>query len=160
MDSNTILRTTSILGLSSSLFVSGVSFSQSYLTIPLFIGLPQETTTPLFKDLYYSGAKLIVPLALTSTLSTATAAYLDVEKRTGYAVAAAATVSILPFTAAVMFKCIHRLIAIADDAKVREKTQPGEVDGLLNQWKWMNFVRAGLSGVGGVVGLLVYSGIL
>ncbi len=71
MDSNTILRTTSILGLSSSLFVSGVSFSQSYLTIPLFIGLPQETTTPLFKDLYYSGAKLIVPLALTSTLSTA-----------------------------------------------------------------------------------------
>ncbi|KIW20370.1 hypothetical protein PV08_00945 [Exophiala spinifera] len=160
MDSTTVLRATSFLGVSSSIWLSGISFSQSYLTIPLLVGIPSETSTALFKDLYYSGAKLIVPLALTSTLSTATAAYLDAEKRAGYAVAAAATISILPFTAAVMFPCIHRLIAIADDAKVREKTQPGEVAGLLTQWKWMNYVRAGLSGVGGVVGLLVYSGSL
>ncbi|KAL6243143.1 hypothetical protein RBB50_009694 [Rhinocladiella similis] len=160
MDSKTILRATSFLGLSSSIWVSGISFSQSFLTIPLLLGLPSETSTPIFKDLYYSGATLIVPLAVTSALSTATAAYLDAEKRTGYAVAAVATISILPFTAAFMFKCIHRLIAIADDAKIREKTQPGEVDGLLTRWKWMNFVRAGMSGIGGVVGLLVYSGTL
>ncbi|KAK5195585.1 hypothetical protein LTR99_002111 [Exophiala xenobiotica] len=160
MDSNTILQTTSFLGFTSSIWLSGIYYSQSHLTIPLLYALAEDTSASIFQGLYYSGAKLIVPIVLTSVLSSGTSAYLDREKRVPYAIAALATIGTLIWTRAVMMGGIERLIALANKERLREKMQPGEVVKLLKQWRWMNMVRAALAGIGGIVGLLGASGIL
>ncbi len=158
MDNTNILRTSALLGLSSSFWLSGIYFSASQLTLPLLYRLPAETSTNIFTELYYRGAQTIVPLALLSTLSTGLSAYLDPERRSGYAVAATATISSLAWTAAFMSGTINRLIAISKDANLQEKAGPsGEVEMLLRRWKWMNNVRAGLCAVGGLLALLVAS---
>ncbi|KAK7894139.1 hypothetical protein LTR67_006842 [Exophiala xenobiotica] len=161
MDSNTILQTTSFLGFTSSIWLSGIYYSQSHLTIPLLYDLAEDTSASIFQDLYHSGAKLIVPIVLTSVLSSGTSAYLDSEKRVPYAIAALATIGTLIWTRTVMMGGIERLIALAkNEPRLREKMQPGEVVELLKQWRWMNMVRAALAGIGGIVGLLGASGIL
>lgn len=160
MDRVDILKATSLVGLSSSIWLSGIYFGSSHLTVPLLFGLPVETSTAAFKKLYYSGAATVVPLALLSTLSHGVAGYLDEEKRVGYAIAATSTIATLAWTAAAMAGLNDKLIAIAGDKKAREDVRPAEADKLLRQWQWMNMVRAVLAGVGGVVGLLVTSRIL
>ncbi len=160
MDSNTVLRTTSFLGLTSSIWLSGIYYSQSHLTIPLLYDLAGDTSASIFQDLYYSGAKLIVPLVITSVLCSGTSAYLDRKRRVRYAIAALATIGTLAWTRAVMMGGIQRLIALANEPLLREKMQPGEVVELLKQWRWMNMVRAALAGIGGIVGLLGMNGTL
>ncbi|KAI1622390.1 hypothetical protein EDD37DRAFT_634898 [Exophiala viscosa] len=157
MDRIDVLKATSLVGLTSSLWLSGIYFGSSQLTVPLLFGLPVETSSAAFKDLYYSGAKTVVPLALLSTVATGVAGYLDPEKRVGYAIAAVSTIGTLAWTRAAMVGNIDRLLAIADDKKVKEKVRTEEMDQLLKQWQWMNSVRAVLAGVGGVLGLLVTS---
>ncbi|KIV77694.1 hypothetical protein PV11_09477 [Exophiala sideris] len=160
MDRIDILKATSLVGLTSSLWLSGIYFGSSQLTVPLLFGLPVDTSAKLFKDLYYSGAKTVVPLALLGTVCTGVAGYLDPEKRVGYAIAATSTIGTLAWTRAAMMGNINRLLAIADDKKVKENVRTEEMDQLLRQWQWMNAVRAVLAGVGGVLGLLVTSRIL
>jgi hypothetical protein len=158
MDASPVLRASALLGLSSSLWLSGIYFSASQLTLPLLYRLPAETSTKVFTELYYRGAKTIVPLALLSTASTGLSAYLDPDNHLKYAVAAAATISSLAFTAAAMTPTIDRLIAISKDTTVMVKSAAsGEIETLLRRWKWMNNVRAGLCAVGGVLALLVAS---
>lgn len=160
MDNPTVLRTASLLGLSTSLYLSGIYFSASHLTIPIIRRLPVETSTSAFTELYYRGAKTVVPLALFSTFCTGVSAYLGPSKRVGYAITAVATIASLPWTGVVMKGVNERLIAIGKEAHAREKTNEGEVEQLLRQWKWMNNVRAGLAAVGGIVGLVVATDVL
>ena len=78
--------------------MSTLNFSASHLTHPILYRLPIEASASVFSELYYRGAKSVVPIALISTLCSGLAAYLDPEKRVGYAVAAAASFATLPFT--------------------------------------------------------------
>ncbi|EXJ80036.1 hypothetical protein A1O3_08322 [Capronia epimyces CBS 606.96] len=155
MDKGAILSTSALLGLSTSLYLSGVHFSASQLTLPILYRLPAATSTSIFTELYYRGAKTIVPLALLSSLSTGLAAILDPERRVGYAVAAGLTLATLPWTRLAMTGTIETLIGLSNDAAAREKVQDGEVEGLLRRWNWMNLVRSVLDGMGGIVALLV-----
>jgi hypothetical protein len=160
MDSSTILRSTSLVGFSSSLFLSGIYFSSSHLTLPLLYHLPTDISTSAFTTLYYSGANTVVPLAIFSSLCSGVAAYLDPPKRVGYAIAAVSTIASLPWTLVVIAKTNETLIAMSKDAHVREKAKAGEVEALLRRWTWMNMVRAGMAAVGGIVGLVVAADVM
>ncbi|GME24760.1 hypothetical protein BKCO1_23000136 [Neofusicoccum parvum] len=154
MDQTTLLRTTSILGFTSSIYLSGIYFSSSHLTLPILYRFPSSTSTSIFEEFYYRGAITVVPLALFSTLSSGVSAYLQPEKRASFAAAAALTIGTLAWTRAAMMGTIEALVGAARDEKVREKVgENGVVEGL-KRWKWMNMVRAGLALAGGVVGLV------
>ena len=154
MDSSTVLRTTSLLGFSSSIFLSGVYFTSSQVALPTLFGLPVGTSTAGFNTLYHRGLNVVAPLVAVSALSASTSAYLDPKRRTMYATAGVITFATLPWTRVVMWNCIQRLIAISTDATLQEKVQVSEVESLLRQWGWLNFARAGMAAVGGIVGLL------
>lgn len=139
----------------SALLLSGVNLSASQLTLPTLYRLPDVLSTTVFKQLFYRGGAIIVPLTVISTLTTGLSAYLDPAKRLGFAFAAIASFASLPWTALIMRPTIFRLIELADNEKAREKVQEKEVVSLLKTWRWMNNVRSGLALVGGVSGLAV-----
>ncbi|KAJ9603353.1 hypothetical protein H2200_012131 [Cladophialophora chaetospira] len=160
MDSVTVLRTTSFLGLSSSLFLSGIYFCSTQVALPVLYGLPVATSTHGFDQLYHNGLNVVGPLVAFSSLCSAASAYLDSRRRIGYAIAGATTLASLPWTRLVMWGVIQRLLAISGDVKLQEKVQVAEVEKLLDQWGWMNLVRSGMAAVGGIVGLLVAGDVL
>lgn len=157
-NSNLIHHIPSLLGITTALFFSGTHFSASQLTLPTLYKLPSATSTSIFSEFYYRGIPVVVPLALSSSLSFATAAILasSSDQKIGYGIAAAATIAPLAWTQAVIRGVNLQLIAMAEDARLREKKGEGEVKDLLKKWKWMNNVRAGLALVGGVVGLSTF----
>ncbi|KIX10059.1 uncharacterized protein Z518_01140 [Rhinocladiella mackenziei CBS 650.93] len=155
MDKTTVLRTTTLLGLGSAIYLSGINFSASHLTLPILYRLPKDTSTSAFAELYSRGAYTVVPLAIFSTLCTGASAYLDPEKRVGYAIAAGLTFATLPWTQFAMMETNKNLIKISEETTVSEKKSDGEVERMLRQWKWMNMVRAALAAVGAVLGFVV-----
>ena len=155
MSRSTALTTTSLLGIGSSLFIAGTNFSASHLTLPILYRLPDATGANIFSELFQRGAKTLIPLISLSTLSTGVAAYLDPERRVGYSIAAALTITPLAWTRIAMMPAIDRLLHI-NETKA-EKVEKGEVEVLLRRWKWMNMVRAGLSLAGGAVALLSFA---
>ena len=160
MDNTSILRATSLVGFSSSLFLSGIYFTSSQVALPILYGLPVATSTAGFSTLYYRGFAVVGPLVALSSTCSGISAYLDSHKRVGYAIAGIATFATLPWTRFVMWNGIQRLLAISADVKLQEKVQVADVEKLLDQWGWMNFLRAGMAGVGGVVALLVAGNVL
>jgi hypothetical protein len=142
-----------VLGLSSSLILSGINFGASHLTIPLLYNLPVPTSTRLFSSLYHRGAITLVPLTLFSGLNFGTLAYLIPSQRLTYAIAGASTLSALAWTQIVIAPTNKRLCEVSEMGDVEtEKVKGEEVDELLRRWKWMNFVRSGLALAGGLVG--------
>lgn len=142
------------LGLTSSIFLSGIYFSSSHLTLPILYRFPSSTSTSIFTEFYHRGLTTVVPLALASTLSSATAAYLVPAQRTNHVIAGAATFATLPWTAVVMMSTIQRLIELNESEVEREKSGTEEVMRLLKRWKAMNMVRSAMAMVGGLVGLM------
>lgn len=151
--------TPAFIGGIAALLLSGVNLSASQLTMPTLYKLPDVLSTTVFKQLFYRGGAIIVPLTIISTITTGLSAYLTPDKRFGFAVAAIASFASLPWTALIMRPTIFRLIELADNEKSREKAQKDEAVSLLKTWRWMNNVRSGLALVGGVTGLAVLLGL-
>ncbi|KAI4240236.1 MAG: hypothetical protein L6R40_005265 [Gallowayella cf. fulva] len=146
------IRTFQVLGLTSSIFLSGMNLGTSYLTIPTLYPLPPSISTPIFHQLYIKGALSLVPLGLFSASCSAIAAYLLPAQRQLWATAALATVAQTPWTLLVMMKTNDRLNAIAASKTEQEKASREEVEGLLRRWAWMNGVRGLLAMAGGLLG--------
>lgn len=142
-----------ILGLTSSIFLSGVCFSSSQLTLPILYRLPTATSTTIFTEFYHRGTATVLPFVVASTLSSATVAYLVPAQRSAHILAGAATFATLPWTIVVMMRGIQRLLKLDESEVDREKAGKEEVVRLLKQWRWMNNVRSVLALVGGVVGV-------
>src|SRR5690349_18522886 len=119
MDSST--RTFQVFGLTSSLLLAGVNLGSSHLTVPLLYPQPNAVSTPFFKDFYTHGALTLVPLAIFSGASSGIVAYLVPAQRTFWVVAAAATLSQLPWTGLVMMPTNNRLNDIGVSSVEQEK---------------------------------------
>ncbi|MCJ1358169.1 MAG: hypothetical protein MMC33_008167 [Icmadophila ericetorum] len=150
---DTTIRTAQVLGLTSSIFLSGINIGASLLTLPILYHHPTSISTPFFSEYYTRGAVTLVPLCVFSSLCSALVAYLLHSQRQLWAVAAVATLSQPPWTLLVMSKTNNRLIAIAASKHEQEKVGNEEVVGLLRRWAWMNIVRGLLALVGGLVGV-------
>lgn len=143
--------TASVLGVTSTLLLSGLNIGTSLLLTPHLPSLPAETSAPIFDSLYHTGAKAVVPLAATSILSFGFLAYELPARRGSLAAAAALVAATLAWTATVVMPVNTRLVGIA---RARgEKAGKGEVAGLLRTWEWMNYVRGFVALGAGVLGL-------
>jgi Domain of unknown function (DUF1772) len=150
---DTTIRTIQVLGLTSSIFLSGINIGASHLTVPILYTRPTSISTPIFNELYIRGAATAVPLGVFSASCSALVAYLLPSQRKLWAIAAVATFAQLPWTILGMMKTNNRLNAIAASKNEQEKASEKEVVGLLRQWAWMNIVRGVLAMVGGLAGV-------
>ena len=155
---DTTIRTTQILGLTSSIFLSGVNIGASVLTLPILYTRPIATSTPIFHELFTRGAVTLVPLAILSATCSATAAYLLPSQRTLWTIAALATITQIPWTLIVMMSTNNRLVGIAGSKAEQAKVSKEEIVVLLKRWTWMNAVRGLFALVGGLVGALAVTG--
>ena len=109
----------------------------------------------MFIPFYHLGARIVVPLAVISGISTGISAYLIPEKRHGYATAAVLALASIPWTLVVMMPTNSRLVEIG--SKRGEEKFAGEVLQLLGRWSLLNAFRASAAFAGGVVGLVTYA---
>ena len=109
----------------------------------------------MFTPFYHLGARVVVPLAAISGISTGISAYLIPEKRHGYATAAVLTLASIPWTLVVLMPTNSRLVEIG--SKRGEEKFAGEVLQLLGRWSLLNAFRALAAFAGGVVGLVTYA---
>ena len=140
-------------GVTSALLLSGVYFGSSQITVPALYRLPSRTSTSVFTEFYYRGLVVVVPLALVSTVSSALVAYRAPFQRSVMISAGSLVIGTLVWTRAVMMGTIQRLLDAGAGTTPGGKMGDAEVVRLLKQWKWMNFVRSGLSMAGGVLGM-------
>ncbi|KAI4263547.1 MAG: hypothetical protein L6R42_001316 [Xanthoria sp. 1 TBL-2021] len=152
MDS--LIRTTQLLGVTSSLILSGMNLGASLLTLPILYTRHPSVSTPVFHELYTRGALSLVPSGMFSAACSTFTAYLLPEQRKLWAIAAIATASQTPWTMLVMKNTNDRLNAIAGDKMEQQKADKQEVVGLLKSWTWMNIGRGLLALGGGLAGLL------
>jgi len=154
-------RISSTLGLSSSLWLSGFYCASSALTLPILYRLPNDVSTDIFAELFTRGSAIIGPLAGLSAISLGVAAYTSPAEwgRKTYSAAAVLTLAVLPWTLIFMVSDINRLTAISEAFKTKklDASVTGEVGRLLRAWTWKNYVRVGMTLLGGVVGLVSFA---
>lgn len=159
-----IRGTTAVLGITSTLVLSGINIATSLLFVPRMYTLPIATSTSLFDKLYHNGAKVLVPLASVAVTSfgylgydaSSSSHHLHHEHRgrsTALSVAAALVLSTLAWTKLVVMPVNDHLLGMAHDAHLREEAGPAVVEGLLRKWKWMNYVRGFVALGAGVLAL-------
>ena len=149
---NTI-RTTQVLSMTSSIFLSGINIGASLLTLPILYTRPPSISTPFFNEFYDRGAVTLVPLGLFSASCSALVAYLLPSQRALWAVAGISTFAQVPWTVLVMMTTVKRLNAIAASKVEQEKASKQEVVALLRRWTWMNVARGCLAALGGLIGV-------
>ncbi|KAH8705669.1 hypothetical protein BGW36DRAFT_367976 [Talaromyces proteolyticus] len=162
------LQAAKLASISASLLASGIFFSSSNLVIPLLSKLDHQRVTPgAFADFYHAGLRVVVPLTIVGSASSAVVAFLSKDKteRLVWSTAAVATFAVLPWTRLGMWQTINTLLKIADETGsgagvVSEKEKKVVVQGLLTRWKTMNYARSAFTLVGGLIaGWKVVSGI-
>lgn len=151
MDST--IRTAQVLGLASSIFLSGINIGSSLLTLPNLYTRPTSISTSIFNEFYVRGAATNVPLGIFSAACSALVAYLLPSQRQIWSIAGAATIAQIPWTLLVMIGTNSRLNSIAASKVEQEKVSKEEVESLLKRWAWMNVLRGLLALVGGLAGL-------
>lgn len=150
--------TTLILGISSSLLVSGLHFGASLLTMPSFYKLPADTSTQLFSQFYQRSTRITAPLTAFATAMFGLSAYFFAGERYGLQIAlahaAGLTFSTFLWTRLVMMRVNRALLGTFDGLKLTDEVDQAEVELLLRRWKRMNLLRGCLTTGGGLVGLV------
>lgn len=163
-DTTTLLRSTATLvGITSTLMVSGFNMSTSHLFVPLMYKLEKETSARMFDRLYHDGLKVVVPLAAAGITSFGYLAYTSPPSSTvaggvlgtglANALAAALMTATLAWTRLVIMPVNERLISIAREVGAKDKVSAGDVETLLRRWWWMNYVRGAGALAAGVLAL-------
>lgn len=180
MASPSLLRTTTaVLGITSTLVLSGINIGTSLLFVPHLYAITTTTTNnpeePLpsariFDGLYHTGAKAVVPLAAAGILSFAGLAAASSHHLSGHlttaaaaaaaaapptlqlAVAAGLVASTLVWTRVVVMPVNNRLVGLAR-GRAKGSDERGEVAALLRRWERMNYVRGFVALAAGVLAL-------
>lgn len=163
-----IRGTTAVLGITSTLVLSGVNIATSLLFVPRMYTLPMATTTAIFDKLYHKGVKVVLPLTalaiasfgyLAASSSSALSYDLGGAVSRGYhagtalTVAAGLVASTLVWTRVLVMPVNKQLVGMARDATLREEAGPAVVETLLRKWRWMNYVRGFIALGAGVLAL-------
>jgi hypothetical protein len=149
-----------ILGISSSVFLSGFAFSASYYGLPAIALSPFPVRLQQWQVIYDLGKLVSPPVSATSALLWGYSAWSARDNEDSlewklYAMAGLATFSVLAWTVGVMMPTNLDLIRRAKIAKeVTETVVFGrESVEILARWSWMNYVRGVLPMAGAWVGL-------
>lgn len=175
-DNTTLLRSTaSLVGITSTIMLSGFNISTSHLFVPLMYRLDKQTSSRMFDRLYHDGIKVVVPLAAAGIASFGYLAYTSpapsdpatghgaaaqsvlgagiLGKRPAFALAAGLVVATLVWTRVVVMPVNERLISVAREVGAKDKVSAGDVEALLRRWWWMNYVRGAGALAAGVLAL-------
>ena len=155
IDQRTALQTAQFASATSALFLAGYSFSFSQSSVPQLYEVKPQVSTPIFKNIYYNGAKVVPLFSIIATISSSYLAYLEPENRRAYLTAAITAFATQPWTVLVMMGPIQRLIKISEaDEKTKGRIEMSlEHRQLMIKWVRQNWVRAGLLAVSGAVSL-------
>jgi Domain of unknown function (DUF1772) len=151
MNADTI-RTAQVIGLVTPLFLSGVTASASYLTLPLLYTKPPSVSAPVIAQFFKRAAFIVPPMAVISIICPVYLAITIPDQRSAYAIASTANLGIVPWTLAMM-KTYARLITIGGSKALQQRVSASEVTALMKKWTWMNFVRSGMFLVAGLAAL-------
>lgn len=150
-----------ILGISSSLLVSGIHFSASLLTVPLLYRLPADTSTRVFSQFYRGSVKVAAPLTAFATTMFGLSAYFFTGRGHGLNIAlghaAGLAFAIFFWTRLVMMRTTRALLENSEGVKLTDGMDQDDVERLLRRYKWMNILRGCFVFGGGLVGLVVLS---
>jgi hypothetical protein len=141
------------VGITSSLLLSGIYAGSSLLTMPILYRLPSATALDFWAEFFNRGFVTVVPLAVAGTVTFATTAYLEPEKRRESIAASVFVISTLAWTQLTMMGGIDRLLQLNNSSAELTKAGSGEVLALLQTWTWKNTVRSVLAGLGGIAGI-------
>lgn len=147
------IRAAQFTSVATSLWLCGFMGSASGITLPTLYNKPNSVTTPIFSVVYNKGAEIVVPTCIVSAVASSYLAYAIPSQRVMYAVAGAATLGMLPWTALTMMKVNHRVCDIALSSAEQEKVPQSEVTDLYKEWTWKNWVRSAMGMVGGVAAM-------
>lgn len=176
MADTTLLRSTaSLVGITSTLMLSGFNISTSTLFVPLMYKLDKQTSARMFDRLYHDGIKVVVPLAAAGTTSFGYLAYTSpspspspvgggagvgvgvlgtgLSKGLAFSVAAGLVVATLAWTRVVVMPVNEKLISVAREVGAKDKVSAADVEALLRRWWWMNYVRGAGALAAGVLAL-------
>lgn len=174
MSDTTVLRSTaSLVGITSTLMLSGFNISTSHLFVPLMYKLDKQTSARMFDRLYHDGMKVVVPMAAAGITSFSYLAYsspspslagvdfgvgsgvigTSLGKRPAFALAAGLVVATLVWTRVVVMPVNERLVSFAREVGAQDKVSAGDVEALLRRWWWMNYVRGAGALAAGVLAL-------
>lgn len=162
-DNTTPFRSTaSLVGITSTILLSGFNISTSHLFVPLMYKLDKQTSARMFDRLYHDGIKVVVPLAAAGITSFGYLAYTSpapsnpavgndaaqsvlgtglLGRRSAFAIAAGLVVATLVWTRVVVMPVNERLISVAREVGAKDKVSAADVEALLRRWWWMNYVR-------------------
>ncbi|KAK2595823.1 hypothetical protein N8I77_013616 [Diaporthe amygdali] len=167
-DTSSLRSTASLLGITSTILLSGFNISTSHLFVPLMYKLEKQTSARMFDRLYHDGLKVVVPLAATAITSFSYLSYTSsssssyssagvlgtsLARGPAFAVAAGLVTATLAWTAIVVMPVNQKLISIAREVGAKDKVSAGDVEALLRRWWWMNYVRGAGALVAGVLAL-------
>lgn len=166
-DTNSLRSTATLLGVTSTILLSGFNISTSHLFVPLMYKLEKQTSARMFDRLYHDGLKVVVPLAATAITSFSYLSYTSssspsssagvlgtsLARGPAFAVAAGLVTATLAWTAIVVMPVNQKLISIAREVGAKDKVSAGDVEALLRRWWWMNYVRGAGALVAGVLAL-------
>lgn len=154
-------NTALIVGISSSLLVSGIHFSTSLITVPLLYNLPADTSTQIFARLYQRNSHTAAPLAALSTVVFGVSACFSAGGRHGFTIAlghaAGLTFATFFWTRLIMMRVTRVLLETSDGVKLTDGVDQADVEHLLRRWKWLNMFKGCLTFAGALIGLVVLS---
>lgn len=155
IDQKTAFQAAQFTSAASALFVAGYGFAFSQSAVPQLYDVKPQISTPVFKQVYYQGAKVVPPATILAAASAGYLAYVVPEQRREYIKVAAAALATQVWTLVFMLPGIKRLIAISE---ADEKTQ-GRIEmslehrQLMIRWVRQNWIRTGMSLYAGVTAL-------
>ena len=155
IDQKTAFQAAQFASAASALFAAGYGFAFSQSAVPQLYEVKPQISTPVFKQIYYQGAKVVPPAAIIAAASSGYLAYTVPEQRNEYIKVTAASIATQIWTVVVMLPSIKRLIQISE---ADEKTQ-GRIEmslehrQLMIKWVRQNWIRTGLSLFAGVTTL-------
>lgn len=154
MDTSSLIQTAKLIAVPLPWVLAGYSLAFSQNAVPTIYDVPAEVATPVFKQVYYSGAQFIAPSAAILASAAGYLAYVLPHQRTEWTAAAVGGLLPIAFTAFVMNSGIQRLIAISGNKTMQEKATANlEHRQLLIRWVKQNYVRAIINAAVGVVTL-------
>lgn len=150
-----------IVGISSSLLVSGIHFSASLITVPLLYNLPADTSTQIFARFYQRSAHIAAPLAAFSTTLFGLSACFFAGGGHGFNIAlghaAGLTFATFFWTRLIMMRVTRVLLENSDGVKLTDGVDQADVDRLLRRWTWLNIFKGCLTLSGALIALVVLS---
>nr|POE87547.1 hypothetical protein CFP56_30136 [Quercus suber] len=152
------ILTAKFLSVPTAFLLSGYFTAHSQNVGPNLLPHSAQTSTALFKAVYYTGITFVAPISALAGGAYAYLAYAQPTQRTQYATAAGLSVACLPWTRIVMAGGIDRLIALSGRTGPEIEKAGSEVVRLLSTWVWQNWVRAAMAMGGGMVGFATVLG--